>query len=279
MRKLLKLLRYKRHTIDPRLLLALEALGFVSLLYLAMTNIGHFVDSIRTMYVFGFAIIAGNHRLFAHNSWPCPKWLSRLILIISTLSLHGPVLAWVAVHRQHHHLSDQRDDPHSPNFKSKWWVQFASYNYTPDLRYSLDLYKDKWQRAMFDFYWIINISFAALLYFIEPVYVIVWLAGSFLAQMQAFAVNTFCHSTPKWLFPTKETGTKDTSRNVPILALLNGGEGWHLNHHNKPWKWYFGEKWWQFDLTGVQIFVTLLFINPAYLLEIYKKRKHNVITN
>lgn len=279
MRKLLKILRYKRHLIDPKALLALELVGGLILFYFIFADIALLIDSIRVMYIFGFAIIAGNHRLFAHNSWPCPTWLKRVILLISTLSLHGPVLAWVAVHRQHHHMSDQEGDPHSPLHKSRLWVQFLSYTYPPDLRYSLDLYKDKWQRAMFDFYWIINIVFAVILFLINPVFVAVWLAATFLAQMQAFAVNALAHNTPWFLFPTKEKSTKDASRNVPILALINGGEGWHLNHHLKPWKWYFGEKWWQFDLTGVQIFITLLLTKPSYLLDLYHKRKNNVIAN
>jgi fatty-acid desaturase len=279
MRKLLKLLRYKRHIVDPFLLTTLFFVGCASLVYITILDFSNFWYSFHLMFVFGFAIIAGNHRLFSHNSWPAPAWFKRYISLLATLALHGPVIAWVAVHRQHHHKSDSEDDPHSPIYKGRMWVQFLSYNYTPDLRYALDLYKDKWLRMLFDYYWVINLAFGALLFVLDPIFLAVWLGGSFLAQMNAFAVNSLAHNSPWWIFPTKETFSGDASRNVPLLALIDGGEGWHLNHHRRPWRWYFGEKWWQFDLTGVQIFVTLLIINPAYLLEIYRKRKHNVITN
>lgn len=279
MRKLLKILRYKRHIIDPILLTVLFVIGGIVLIGLTLQDSANFWYSFHLMFVFGFAIIAGNHRLFSHNSWPAPSWFKKYISLLSTFALHGPVIAWVAVHRQHHHHSDTDKDPHSPIYKGRLWVQFMSYNYTPDLRYVLDLYKDKWLRGLFDYYWLINATLFFVLFYINPLYVGIWLGGSFLAQMNAFAVNSLAHNSPWWIFPTSERITKDASRNVPLLALIDGGEGWHLNHHRAPWKWYFGERWWQFDLTGVQIFATLLVVNPSYLLDLYRKRKQNVSTN
>jgi stearoyl-CoA desaturase (delta-9 desaturase) len=39
----------------------------------------------------------------------------------------------------------------------------------------------------------------------------------------------------------------DESRNSWIASLITLGEGWHNNHHAKPYAWQQGEKWWELD--------------------------------
>src|SRR5258708_6128020 len=36
---------------------------------------------------------------------------------------------WVAVHRKHHHFSDQEGDPHSPYIYGLWHVLFGNFFY------------------------------------------------------------------------------------------------------------------------------------------------------
>lgn len=273
MRSLTKALRYKRHIIDPAIILFLELVGFVCLWFVLTADVSNLIAILCFKFVLGFSVVAGNHRLLSHNSWPCPLWLRNIISLISVTALQGAPIAWVAVHREHHHKSDTEGDPHSPLFKSRWWIQFRSMQYTPNLIYATDMWKDPWQKFLFDYYWIINASFCALLLLINPFYVAVWLAATFLTQVAAYSINSVCHDTPWYWFPTKERGTGDTSRNVWILALFSGGESWHLNHHNQPWKWYFGRKWWQVDSAGMEIFLIILLTNPSYFFKSHKNSK------
>jgi stearoyl-CoA desaturase (delta-9 desaturase) len=50
-------------------------------------------------------------------------------------------------------------------------------------------------------------------------------------------INVFCHSTK---FGYRNFETKDQSRNIPVLAWLTWGQGWHNNHHFQGSSYDFG---------------------------------------
>jgi stearoyl-CoA desaturase (delta-9 desaturase) len=45
----------------------------------------------------------------------------------------------------------------------------------------------------------------------------------------------------------------DESRNSWIANLITLGEGWHNNHHAKPYAWSNWERWWEFDIPSLVI--------------------------
>jgi stearoyl-CoA desaturase (delta-9 desaturase) len=45
----------------------------------------------------------------------------------------------------------------------------------------------------------------------------------------------------------------DQSRNSWIANLITLGEGWHNNHHAKPYAWSNWERWWEFDIPSLVI--------------------------
>jgi fatty-acid desaturase len=45
----------------------------------------------------------------------------------------------------------------------------------------------------------------------------------------------------------------DQSRNSWIANIITMGEGWHNNHHAKPYKWSNWERWWEWDIPAVII--------------------------
>jgi stearoyl-CoA desaturase (delta-9 desaturase) len=49
--------------------------------------------------------------------------------------------------------------------------------------------------------------------------------------------------------------TRDDSRNHWFNAAYAWGEGWHNNHHYRPYRWYFGENWKQIDISGLIIWL------------------------
>ena len=57
-------------------------------------------------------------------------------------------------------------------------------------------------------------------------------------------VNSLCHTPGAGYRPFE---TKDQSQNVWYLGWFGWGQGWHNNHHAKPYQWIQGEKWWEFD--------------------------------
>lgn len=275
---ILRILRYNRQKYDPLLLWGSTVIGFICLclsLFLYQDIIVNNLGVLGIIFmILGFSIVGGNHRLLSHNSWPCPRYLRNLISLIATLGLQGAPMAWVALHREHHRYTDTKEDPHSPSFMGRVHVQFG-LKPLPNLKYAMDLWRDPWQRFLFDYYWVINFTVLSILLFLGPMYFIIWMSILCLKQQVTFLVNSVTHDTPWYWFPTREKISGDKSRNVFIVALLTGGEGWHLNHHREPQKWFFGKKWWQVDLAGMQIFCLILLTNPGYFFKNKKLRKIN----
>ncbi len=189
------------------------------------------------------------HRQLSHGSWRPDYFLRTFGTLCATIGLTGSPIVWAAVHREHHRHTDKANDPHSPNQESGWLVQFFSMYAKPNLRYVRDLLKDPTQKFVHRNYWKINFSFLALIVLIDPfaaVYAylfpaaILWNAGS--------AINSIGH-----LWGYRNHATADQSKNNFLLGLLVWGEGWHNNHHFKPGRSYYGERWWEIDLAGLLI--------------------------
>lgn len=96
---------------------------------------------------------AATHRAIVLN--PAVAWLFRFDIWLTT----GIVPAeWVAVHRKHHVFTDEVGDPHSPVLEGFWKVQLGNvFYYIRELKdravvekYSRDMKKDAWDRALFD---------------------------------------------------------------------------------------------------------------------------------
>jgi fatty-acid desaturase len=56
----------------------------------------------------------GFHRLLAHRSFSCSRWLERTLVMLGTCNLMLSPPYWVAIHRLHHRFADEDLDPHSP---------------------------------------------------------------------------------------------------------------------------------------------------------------------
>lgn len=270
MRALNKALRYKRHIIDPRLILLIECVGAGCLGFQIYNGIDSIISVIMWATLAGACTVTVLHRLLSHNSWPCPRWLRNTLSLFSVLLLQGAPIAWIAIHREHHIKCDTEGDPHSPLFKNRLWIQLCSMMYFPNFTYATDMLRDRWQKFLFDYYWVINICFGALLFYINPIHIVMWLAVSFVTQMSAYAVNSVCHDTPWYWLPSSEKSTNNASKNIWLLALVTGGESWHLNHHNEPRRWYFGKHWYQIDTSGIIIFFMILLTTPSYFFKSHK---------
>lgn len=189
------------------------------------------------------------HRLLSHKSWNAPKWFPYIGTLFGSWGLTGTSISWVAIHREHHRFTDTDKDPHSPQFKNFFKVQFLSMFDKPNIRYVPDLLKSKFHTFLHKHYFkghliilvslgLINFDLLISLYLAPAA--ILWNAGSF--------INTINH-----LIGYKNFKTNDKSKNNIMTGFLVWGEGWHNNHHAYPQSFNFGKKWWEFDISSLII--------------------------
>src|SRR4051794_31656516 len=69
------------------------------------------------------------HRSLTHRGVEFHPWLAFLMHLEIMLFTGISPREWVAVHRKHHHFSDQEGDPHSPRLLGMWKVLFGNVIY------------------------------------------------------------------------------------------------------------------------------------------------------
>lgn len=72
----------------------------------------YIVPAWATVYVTGFGITAGAHRLWSHRAYKA-KWpLKVLLTILFTVTGQRDIYLWALDHRVHHKYSETDSDPH-----------------------------------------------------------------------------------------------------------------------------------------------------------------------
>lgn len=213
----------------------------------------------------------GFHRLFTHRSFETHRSIKFVLGVLGSMSVQGPLLRWVAIHRRHHQHSDQADDPHSPHRSNDGDSSFFGGIFHAHLGwlfkadapgldgYIGDLHKDRSMRQVNDWFvvW-------ALLGFVIPAAIgglvtgtwrgallgFLWggLVRMFVGHHVTWCINSVCH-----LWGSRPYATRDESRNNSIFGILAFGEGWHNNHHAFPTSARHGFRWWQLDMSYVAI--------------------------
>jgi stearoyl-CoA desaturase (delta-9 desaturase) len=199
-------------------------------------------------------VTVGFHRLFTHRSFKTTRTLRALFAVLGSMAIEGPVIEWVATHRQHHRYSDAPGDPHSPHadHATGWrgtlrglghahlgWM-FRGKDMANPRRYAKDLLADRDLRFINRTFPLWVAAGLAL-----PFAIGVALTGSLaggltgllwggavrilLLHLATFSINSLCH-----FFGRRPFATGDESRNLAWLAPLTMGEAWHNNHHAFP---------------------------------------------
>jgi stearoyl-CoA desaturase (delta-9 desaturase) len=210
-----------------------------------------------------FAITGFFHRYFAHRSFKTSRAAQFIFAVVGSMAVQRGPLWWASHHRQHHLLSDQPDDPHSPEQHGFWWSHTGWFlspeHYAvrgerikdwlayPELRF-LDRYDA-----------LVPMLFAGGLYGLGSLLeryapalgtsgpqLLVWgfCISTVVLYHATFTINSLAH---RW--GRRRYATADRSRNSWWLALLTFGEGWHNNHHHYPAACRQGFYWWEIDLT------------------------------
>lgn len=174
------------------------------------------------------------HRLLSHKSWSPPKWIEYLFTLFATIGLTGSAISWVAIHREHHAHTDTEDDPHSPAHKGFIYAHWLSMFSPVNIKYARHLLRDKFYSWQHKYYYEINLSYALILFAIDPfALVYAWLVPAMILWNAGSSIVSLSHRNGQ-------------VHSDLILALLVWGEGYHIRHHDKPNDVRFG-KW---DLGG-----------------------------
>jgi fatty-acid desaturase len=219
----------------------------------------------------------GYHRLLTHRGFSCPRWLERTLAVFGACCLQESPIVWGAQHRQHHHLTDQAGDPHSPLVGGFLWGHIgwlflkteateagpSTFRYAKDLAADpfcawLEVH-DNWIKVgLMSWAVFFAIGFgagvvtgasltAAVAFGLS---LVVWSAvvRTVLAWHFTWLVNSAAH-----LWGYRNYETPDNSRNNFVVALLSTGEGWHNNHHADPRSARHGHRKGELDLAWLAI--------------------------
>ncbi len=211
--------------------------------------------------VTGLGMTVGYHRLVAHRSFDCPKWVKVGLLIAGGWALENSVLKWASDHIRHHVHCDQDADPY--NAQRGFWYSHCGWLFFKDPyadeKYASRLRKDQvvmWQHR---YYMAIVLSGLALTFLVGFLYG-GWVGGmgcfllagvgrTFAVLNSSFCINSICH-----LWGSKPYSESDSSRDSWWISLLTFGEGYHNYHHTYQNEYRNGPHWYNFDPSKWVIF-------------------------
>jgi stearoyl-CoA desaturase (delta-9 desaturase) len=201
--------------------------------------------SLLWMAVITFAILQSSvfattiylHRSITHKGvelHPAVRFLMHLELMLFTGILPRE---WAAVHRKHHHHSDEVGDPHSPRVLGLWTVLFGNYflyKKEANNKATLNKYTPDYHPDLLDYLptFIQNYSIFLGLGIFMLMFGWAWGLTAWAIHIVAYvllnsSINSLCHMIGYRNFDNLAT-------NIQLIALLTGGEGLHNNHHEYP---------------------------------------------
>ncbi len=210
-----------------------------------------------------FAITGFYHRYFSHKTFKTNRFWQFIFAVIGLMAIQRGPLWWAAHHRDHHLVSDQEEDAHSPVQHGflwshvGWFLSKKYFHHNPSRIQDFNRFPELRFLDRFDV--VVPILFGIGLYTLGE-YLKVNSPQLHTSGLQlfiwGFCISTVCvfHATftinsLSHCFGSRPHKTKDNSRNNLFLALLSFGEGWHNNHHFYPASVRQGFKWWQIDIT------------------------------
>lgn len=232
-------------------------LSLIGIVYLTIFfNQFYFWITILTFLIFGvIGANSGFHRYFSHRSYKTYRLIEIIMALIGSLSTLGSVISWVALHRYHHLHADTERDPHSP--KHIGFLNAYTYNWKRveiNKKFIKDLIKDPIIVFLHRHYFKVIFLYVLILGLIDPLLILFAYCIPATGCLNGVAsVTTIGH-----IHGYTNHNVNDTSKNSWIANILSLGEGWHNNHHAKPYAWKQGEKWWEIDL-------------PSYFIALIKK--------
>lgn len=201
-------------------------------------------------------VVVTFHRYLTHKSYKANPTLVKIFSFFGCLAGTGSPIAWVAIHINHHLKSDKEGDPHSPWQKG---ISIFNLNYENEVddktKWRMrELITDKYQQFLHRYYFGILFLYGLTLYLLLGLHslIFIFLAPAFVTGFMSNVVNYVGHM-PHWFGSYRSFNLNDKSANNWIWAIPSWGEAWHNNHHRFPKNSYFGQKWYEIDISGLVI--------------------------
>jgi stearoyl-CoA desaturase (Delta-9 desaturase) len=203
----------------------------------------------------GLAITGGYHRLFAHRSYQANTAVKLFHLIFGAAACQNSALKWASDHRKHHAFTEGEQDPYNIN-RGLFYAHMGWIFYKDPEGLSLgnvkDLSKDPLVRWQNRYYLSIALSVGAAVpllvgYLLGDAWGCLLLAGvtrTVIVHHSTFLINSICH-----FVGNRPYSLKDTARDNFFVAFLTYGEGYHNFHHQFPYDYRNGIRWYQWDPT------------------------------
>ncbi|MGI9103985.1 MAG: fatty acid desaturase [Terriglobales bacterium] len=183
------------------------------------------------------------HRTMAHKGLKLHPAIATLMQLQLWVFTGIVTREWVAVHRKHHHFTDEEGDPHSPYLKGLWnvllWnaIYYAREADKPEVleKYTRDM-PHTWMETAVSRGWLgLTVGLTAFslgFYALAGGWGILIGAVTFGVQSIGYIIlnaliNGACHVLGYRNF-------NNTATNIRLVAWLTGGEGLHNNHHQYP---------------------------------------------
>jgi stearoyl-CoA desaturase (delta-9 desaturase) len=254
---------HKINTFLNYVLYPVHALAWLGLIFFHLffgfewINVLYFV--VGWILIEGVGVAITLHRYVSHKAFEARRGMKPILLWLGCLSLQGSPLGWAAIHRgSHHRYGDTEKDAHTPTkgWLYAWHMWLHDWDQYFNPKYAIDLIRDPMQmwfaknyiKIILVTYSIVFVVFGWQLLifgFMLPAAVSLYMESN---------INVFCH-TPGYGYRNFET--KDQSRNVPFLAWITWGQGWHNNHHAKASSYDFGTtvsgNWKEFDMSLIML--------------------------
>ncbi len=162
------------------------------------------------------------HRWATHNLWNPPVWFQNIMSVVSLTAMIGTPISYSAWHRNHHKHSDTDKDPHSPKYKTWYYIIFRTHEQPTKISLATDRLRNDWQLFLTKYETMLVYMLNAILFLVLPT---AW----FLTWATAVAMTTF------WvMLVTGIMCHTDKVRDVPYMYLFAFSESFHKQHHIKP---------------------------------------------
>src|SRR3990167_4692655 len=101
-----------------------------------------FITCISLFWIRMFAITGIYHRYFSHKTYSLNRFWQFIFGILGASCVQRGPLWWASHHRQHHMVSDQPEDAHSPSQHGFWWSHMGWFMSNKNYSYNANRVKD-----------------------------------------------------------------------------------------------------------------------------------------
>jgi stearoyl-CoA desaturase (delta-9 desaturase) len=254
---------HKINTFLNYVLYPVHALAWLGLIFFHLffgfewVNVLYF--AVGWILIEGVGVAITLHRYVSHKAFVARQGMKPILLWLGCLSLQGSPLGWAAIHRgSHHRYSDTEKDAHTPTkgWLYSWHMWLHDWDQYFNPKYAIDLIRDPMQMWFAKNYIkIILVTYiTVLVLFGWQVLIFGFMLPAAVSLYMESNINVFCHTDG---YGYRNFDTKDNSRNVPFLAWITWGQGWHNNHHAKASSYDFGTSvsgnWKEFDISLIML--------------------------